>query len=90
MTDLGILVVVGNGVLAAGLVGVIGEFLVRRLSDRRLATRVAREFSGPSVEGPETGDSGVAPAAIPALAFAGAGAPSFADREMAYATSTTT
>ena len=55
MTDLAILLVVGNGVLAAGLAAVIGEFLVRRLGDRRLAMRVAKEFFDPnSAERPVT------------------------------------
>ena len=90
MTELWVLVVVGNGVLAAGLIGVIGEFLVKRLGDRRLAMRVAKEFPGPSgAERPVTADRDVERAATPALAFAGAGAASFAGPEMADAASTT-
>ena len=47
MTDLEVLLVVSNVVLAAGLVGVIGEFLVKRLGDHQLARRVANEHLGP-------------------------------------------
>ena len=90
MTELWVTsIVVGAWMLAAGLVGVVGSFLAQRLGDRRLAMRVAKERFGPgSVERSVTTEPGVEPAASPAVALARAGAPSFADREMARVTST--
>ena len=92
MTELWVtLMAAGAWALGASLAGVAGSFLVQRLGDRRLAMRVAKEHLGPrGAERPVTAERGVEPAASSALAFAGAGAPSFADREMAHATSTTT
>ena len=78
MTELWVTsIVVGSWVLVAGLAGFVGSFLVQRLGDRQLAVRVAKERSGPSgVERPVTAERDVERAATPALAFAGAGAPS--------------
>ena len=84
------LMVVGAWVLAAGSAGFVGSFLVQRLGDRQVAKRVAKHLFDPSDdERPVTTESGVAPAANPALVFVRASGPAFADREMAHATSAT-
>ena len=85
-----VLMVVGAWVLAAGSAGFVGSFLVQHLGDRQVAKRVAKHLVDPSDdERPVTTESGVAPAANPALVFVRASGPAFADREMAHATSTT-
>ena len=85
-----VLMVVGAWVLAAGLAGFVGSFLMQRLRNRQVAKRVAKDFFDPSgVERPVTAEPGVAPAANPALVFVRASGPAFADREMAHATSAT-
>ena len=92
MTELWVTsIVVGSGVLVAGLAGFAASFLVPSLADRQLAMRVGDERFGPNDVGrPETTEPRVGPVTSFAPAFAGAGALSFADREMAHARSTTT
>ena len=90
MTELWVTsIVVGAWVLAAGLVVVVGSFLVQRLGDRRLAMWVAKERFGPGgVERAVTAEPGVVPVSNPAWVLVRASEPAFADREMAHTTST--
>ena len=84
------LMVVGAWVLAAGSTGFVGSFLVQRFRHRQTAQRVAKDLVDPSgVKRPVTAEPGVAPAANPALVLVRASGPTFADREMAHATSAT-
>ena len=82
--------VVVSWALTAGLVGIVGSFLMPRLDDRLLAVRVAREISGSNaVEPIASSESGPAPAASSTWALAEAGRSSSANREMAHAASAT-